>query len=367
MNARDRIIKKRKELGLNQTELAKRAGLKAPAISQYESGARNPSYDALIRLANALNVKVDYLVSGVESSDHNSLDLKSEVLLKMFNSSSVSNKEKIFEYVMLTTGYNNLISDVWFNNPRQYADYIVEHYTNNIVPVDVFEIANKLNITIIKGDLDDVDAEAMLLKRSNMIILDMKTTHNARIKSTVATLIGHLIIPWHTEEVYYCRKSKNSSLLTEHTEEMEARQFAADLITPNKELKKDFSIYNEKNVSLVELKKLADEKYQVSLYSLCNRLVDFNSKRFAVIESKDLKINKVVSGHEALKEKDTDLDNRTQASMLLRNNSILEEFKEDKIPADAWLLNPNGNEFVYESTVFNPLYGSTLTILTIKK
>jgi transcriptional regulator with XRE-family HTH domain len=53
MSVKDRIIQLRKDLGLNQTELAKRAGLKPPAISQYESGVRNPSYDALLKLASA--------------------------------------------------------------------------------------------------------------------------------------------------------------------------------------------------------------------------------------------------------------------------------------------------------------------------
>lgn len=367
MNAKDRIIKKRKELNFTQTELAKRAGLKAPAISQYESGARNPSYDALIRLASALNVKVDYLVSGVESSNQNSLDLKSEILLKIFDSLSISEKDKIFEYVLLVSGYNNLISNIWFNNPKQYADYILEHYTDKIVPIDVFEIANKLKITIIKGNLDDVDAEAMLLKKNNVIVLNEEIKHEARIKSTVATLIGHLIIPWHTKDVYYCRKSKQSSLNTENIDEMEGRKFAANLITPSEELNKDFSIYDQKSVSLLELKKLADEKYEVSLYMLCNRLVDYNQKRFALVESKDSKIKKVVSGIGRLKEKGTVLDNRTQASVFFIKPTENQEFKEDKVPADAWLLNYSEKDFVYESTVFNPLYGSTLTMLTIKK
>ncbi|WP_050814378.1 helix-turn-helix domain-containing protein, partial [Streptococcus sobrinus] len=191
MNAKERIIKKRKELGLTQTELAKRAGLKPPAISQYESGARNPSYDALIKLANALNVKVDYLVSGIEGAvNQDSLDLKSQVLLKVFNSLSVSNKNKIFEYVMLMSGYNNPISDVCFNNPKQYADYIVDRYTNGTVPIDIYGIVDKLNITVIKSDIENVDAEAMLLTKSNTIILNSKITHTARIKSTIATLLG---------------------------------------------------------------------------------------------------------------------------------------------------------------------------------
>ena len=66
MSVSERISKKREELNLSQTDLAKRAGLKPPAISQYESGLRSPSYEALIKLSNALGVTTDYLISGKE-------------------------------------------------------------------------------------------------------------------------------------------------------------------------------------------------------------------------------------------------------------------------------------------------------------
>jgi transcriptional regulator with XRE-family HTH domain len=93
MSIKNRIIKMRKELGLNQTELAKKAGLQPPAISQYESGLRNPSYDALVKLSHAFNTKVDYLVSGVENLTDSALNPKSEVLLKIFQNMESNEKE----------------------------------------------------------------------------------------------------------------------------------------------------------------------------------------------------------------------------------------------------------------------------------
>ena len=46
---------------LSQGDLAKRAGLQPAAISHFETGERKPSFDNLIKLADALGVSMDYL------------------------------------------------------------------------------------------------------------------------------------------------------------------------------------------------------------------------------------------------------------------------------------------------------------------
>jgi len=48
--------------GLNQGELADKAGMQASAISHFETGGRKPSFDNLRRLADALDVTTDYLL-----------------------------------------------------------------------------------------------------------------------------------------------------------------------------------------------------------------------------------------------------------------------------------------------------------------
>ncbi len=47
---------------LNQESLAKKAGLPSTAISHFESGTRKPSFDNLRKLAEALEVSIDYLM-----------------------------------------------------------------------------------------------------------------------------------------------------------------------------------------------------------------------------------------------------------------------------------------------------------------
>ncbi len=85
--------------GLNQEELAKRAGLQATAISHFETGTRKPSFDNLRRLADALETTVDYLMgrtddptgSGIEGDqlfrDFENLNMEERELARDFMSS----------------------------------------------------------------------------------------------------------------------------------------------------------------------------------------------------------------------------------------------------------------------------------------
>lgn len=363
MNVKDRIIQKRKELGLNQTELAKRAGLKPPAISQYESGVRNPSYDAMLKLANALGVKVDYLISGIESESDYSLDPMSELLVKIFQNLTISKKEELLNYALLATGQKKKL-EILSIDPKQYAKYVYEYYCDKKLPIDVFELANKVNVNIIYGEISK-EADALLLKRNNTIILDSTLKHEARVKFAISTLLGHQMIPWHTEEIYYYRKKGKSTLLTENAEEMEANSFTTNLITPSDELEKDFSVYKSKKVSLQELKKLADEKYKVSLTSLCNRLVEHYGDRFAVLFSdSNYKITRSFATNLSVKDANSNLDERSKAFELLNYPSKEEVFKEDRVDASAWIVNALNNEYLYESSVFNPEYKTVLTLIT---
>ena len=57
----DRLISRRKELGLTQTEAAKLIGVSQPAYQRYEAGTRIPSIQVVKAIANAFNVSVSYL------------------------------------------------------------------------------------------------------------------------------------------------------------------------------------------------------------------------------------------------------------------------------------------------------------------
>ena len=57
-----RLIDKRNERDLSQSELARKAGLQPSAIAHFEAGRRKPSFANIRALATALNTTADYLL-----------------------------------------------------------------------------------------------------------------------------------------------------------------------------------------------------------------------------------------------------------------------------------------------------------------
>jgi transcriptional regulator with XRE-family HTH domain len=56
------------QLDINQSELARRAGITRSALTQILSGNRTPSTPALLQIAGALGVSVDFLLGKSETS-----------------------------------------------------------------------------------------------------------------------------------------------------------------------------------------------------------------------------------------------------------------------------------------------------------
>ena len=53
------LLRLRKKQGLSQSEVARRAGLKQPAIARLESGAVKPTLDTIQRVAHALGRELE--------------------------------------------------------------------------------------------------------------------------------------------------------------------------------------------------------------------------------------------------------------------------------------------------------------------
>ncbi len=58
----ERIKALRKEAGLSQGALGERIGSDSQRVSRYENGRITPSVDAVVRIAEAFNVSIDYLL-----------------------------------------------------------------------------------------------------------------------------------------------------------------------------------------------------------------------------------------------------------------------------------------------------------------
>ena len=64
-----RVAKTRARRNLTQRDLAKKAELSVPFVSEIENDKRNVSSDVLLRLADALGVSMDYLMKGEEQRE----------------------------------------------------------------------------------------------------------------------------------------------------------------------------------------------------------------------------------------------------------------------------------------------------------
>jgi transcriptional regulator with XRE-family HTH domain len=60
----ERIKQRRQQLGYTQDRLATQAKISKGFLSDVETGTRNPSADYLLRIADALEVSLDYLMKG---------------------------------------------------------------------------------------------------------------------------------------------------------------------------------------------------------------------------------------------------------------------------------------------------------------
>ena len=94
-----RIKLRRRELELTQTELAKVANLTPAAISQFESGARKPSFKTLSSLSDALKVTTDYLLGKTEKSYGDLLaDPKMSAMFRGMMEFTEKDKETLYEF-----------------------------------------------------------------------------------------------------------------------------------------------------------------------------------------------------------------------------------------------------------------------------
>lgn len=66
MDTGKRIRQRRQEMGLSQLELAHQCNITSGNISKMEAGLINPSAQALIKLAEALDCSIDWLLLGTE-------------------------------------------------------------------------------------------------------------------------------------------------------------------------------------------------------------------------------------------------------------------------------------------------------------
>ena len=100
----------RLENGLKRSELAKKLGLPASTIANYENETRQAPYEVLILLADFFEVSIDYLLGRTDDFDndkqknsHNNaiLSASERDLISNYRSCANTGKNRIIEYTQL--------------------------------------------------------------------------------------------------------------------------------------------------------------------------------------------------------------------------------------------------------------------------
>lgn len=91
MEFSERLKYLRKQAGLTQVGVAEKLGISQPAYASWERGVKKPTQDNLVKIAQTLNVSVDYLVG---NSEEKADELDNIELLFRMNSKGLSDEEK---------------------------------------------------------------------------------------------------------------------------------------------------------------------------------------------------------------------------------------------------------------------------------
>lgn len=99
MEFSERLKNLRKKVGLTQVDIAGKLGISQQAYASWERGVKKPTQDNLVKIAQTLNVSVDYLVGNSEGKTD---ELDNIELLFRMNSKGLTEEEKeIFKKELL--------------------------------------------------------------------------------------------------------------------------------------------------------------------------------------------------------------------------------------------------------------------------
>ena len=101
MTIGEHIMLLRKKENLSQAALGKKIGTSGDIIGRYERAVITPSIDVIIKIAEELNVSIDFLVGKT------SLKLDKETTKRLENISELSEENKNFVFKMIDMALQN--------------------------------------------------------------------------------------------------------------------------------------------------------------------------------------------------------------------------------------------------------------------
>lgn len=158
---------------------------------------------------------------------------------------------------------------------------ILDEFAINEPPIDPRKIAEAYGINVIEQAFpSDSDISAILLKEgNNKVIAINKLGAITRKRFSIAHELAHLLL--HADDSYLTvEKSLEKQLFFRidgfsDKVEMEANQFAAELLMPEEFIKEDFKTVSDK-IDIEDIISKLAKKYKVSKTAMMYRLMNLN-------------------------------------------------------------------------------------------
>ena len=97
------ILKKlRKEKGITQEELGKILGVTTSMVGMYETNARKPSYEVLLKMADYFGVSTDYLLGKSSDQKEGEMETEMQLIQKAHKKMDAKKRKKMMDILKLT-------------------------------------------------------------------------------------------------------------------------------------------------------------------------------------------------------------------------------------------------------------------------
>lgn len=170
-------------------------------------------------------------------------------------------------------------------HPEQLVDAILQQNPDIPLPVPIEELARLTGIKKIEP-MESEGFEGALIanpEKSEGAIFYSSLGRRPRQRFTIGHELGHFLLPWHRQSTFKCT-AEDISRRAKKDWEIQANQFAAELLIPQKLLKPRLLKLRDPEMAHVSL--LASE-FGTSIEMTARRLVEQNDYPCAVVFSKD--------------------------------------------------------------------------------
>lgn len=235
-------------------------------------------------------------------------------------------------------------------------------------PIDVYDIAEKQNITIKEIDAGET-FDGCLMRCDDVvgILINKSIKYETRKIFTIAHELGHANIPHHTNPEYKCSSYDILFGGNQRDQEKEANEFAAELLIPDAFME---NVVKDYPIDLSTIKYIS-ETCKTSLLSSAIRYINYSPELTAIIVSEKNKIKTFFVSSEMLNQKlffnkGSKLSKGTLAYDFFNENGEIEEAstESEEIETMYWLPDYDYDKYTcLENSTSLPNLNQVITLL----